>query len=61
MGVLEKRRLDQVLNVMEFAVAAGISYLTSRKIRLINWVMSLCGIQKVVRHRAHSVWIASLD
>jgi hypothetical protein len=28
--VLEKRRLDQALNVKEFAVCAGISYSTAR-------------------------------
>jgi hypothetical protein len=29
-AVLEKRRLDQALNVKEFAVCAGISYSTAR-------------------------------
>ena len=28
--VLEKRRLDQALNVKEFAVCAGVSYSTAR-------------------------------
>ena len=29
-GVLEKRRLDQALNVKEFVVCAGVSYSTAR-------------------------------
>ena len=53
--VLEKRRLDQALNVKEFAVCAGVSYSTARGWFHLPWFPAFRGVvfwQDFVQWRA---------
>lgn len=62
--VLQKRQLDQALNVKEFSIAAGISYSAARHWFRLPGFPTFCGVvfwQDFVKWRQAKTGLAHLD